>query len=458
MAKSLGLTNREAAIWSRGLSGEELGRAHFEGRITPFSPCSLQHCPQTATEVVLLKALACEPCVSVDWNVEVCGVTPGDSSVSVQLSTGENAESEWLIAADGASSGIRHAVGIPTDGPGDMGHFINILFEGNLGELLGDRRAVIYHAVGQDYLEMFVTIDGSSTWLMHHFLLPGERAEDFDEPGIRDLILRAAGFPGLDVRIRSVSPWVMSPKVARQWRAGRVLLVGDAAARLSPAGGLGMNNGLQCAHNLAWKLAAVICGGAPDSLLDSYDAERRSAALHLMEYTNRTSDEVFGVVAAAERGDWDAAKELISRSRRHGKRLGVDLGVTYDCGAFIPDGTTGPQPEDPVNDYMPSGQPGTRAPHLSLSNGSLLDFLGSHFVVLAGRTGECWQARRGAAHFFQNGVHFDAVEFESVYGIGADGCVLVRPDGYIAARMPDAGSLISPEMALQQVLSGTSEM
>src|SRR5436309_15739993 len=97
----------------------------------------------------------------------------------------------------------------------------------------------------------------------------------------------------------------MSPKVARQYRIGRVFLVGDAAARLSPSGGLGLNTGLQAAHNLAWKLANVIRGCAGDRLLDTYQEERCDTAFWTMENTNRNSDEIFAVAQSATEGDWD---------------------------------------------------------------------------------------------------------------------------------------------------------
>jgi putative polyketide hydroxylase len=87
--------------------------------------------------------------------------------------------------------------------------------------------------------------------------------------------VKASGLPSEPVGILSVMPWVMSPKVARRYRIGRIFLVGDAAARLSPTGGLGLNTGLQSAHNLAWKLAALVKGGAGAGLLDTYEEGKR---------------------------------------------------------------------------------------------------------------------------------------------------------------------------------------
>ncbi len=86
------------------------------------------------------------------------------------------------------------------------------------------------------------------------------------------------GTSALDFTIRTLSTWHMSVQVAERYREGRIFLVGDAAHRFPPTGGLGLNTGVQDAHNLAWKLAAVEAGWAPAALLDSYDVERRPVA------------------------------------------------------------------------------------------------------------------------------------------------------------------------------------
>jgi len=128
--------------------------------------------------------------------------------------------------------------------------------------------------------------------------------------------------------VLSTVPWVMSPKVARQFRIDRVFLVGDAAARLTKAGGLGLNTGLQSAHNLAWKLACVVNGSAGDSLLDTYQQERRDAAFRTVQNTNRNADEFFDIISSALKNDWDKVGDLIAQSRTRGPGLGQDLGIT----------------------------------------------------------------------------------------------------------------------------------
>lgn len=451
---ALNLDGRSLAMWSKGLVGEELGRVPMAGVETPFSPCVSMHCPQTWTEQVLAKALKSEPLASLEFGVEVHSVSETDDGMSVFLPDGETLQTRWVLAADGAGSRLRKQADIGTDGPGDMGHFINTLFRADYGAHLEDRKAILYHAVGQEFFEFFVAVNGSDLWLMHHFLQPGESAEEFTGDRVTETIRLASGLPDVPVEVLGLSPWVMSPKVAKSWRHGHIFLVGDAAARLSPAGGLGLNNGLQSVHNLAWKLTSVVRGEAPESWLDSYESERRPCALRLMQNTNRNADEIFSIVAAAMRGDWAAAREGIAHSRRAGTGLGQDLGPSYEEGILLPDGTALPEVADPINDYVPCARPGSRAPHLSVSHAgdraSTLDFFGEGYVILAGRAGGNW--RHSNLVFFQNGAEFECADFEKAYGITSSGCVVVRPDGYVAARFPDTAALSQFEAAIKNLV------
>src|SRR6185312_6982893 len=91
-------------------------------------------------------------------------------------------------------------------------------------------------------------------------------------------IVDAIGDPAVRVDIKSIQTWAMTAQVATAYRAGDAFLAGDAAHRFPPTGGLGLNTGMQDAHNLAWKLAAVLDGWATDALLDTYGAERSAVA------------------------------------------------------------------------------------------------------------------------------------------------------------------------------------
>lgn len=442
-------------FWSKTLVGEELGRAELIRYAGEYTPCQRFHCPQPHTEAVIAHAMQSEPNATLRHYVEVTDTEDEGDRVRVSLRDRESGESgeltaRYVIAADGAKSPIRERLGITSEGPGDLGHYLNVYFRANYGPHLRERAAVLYQALGEDFFEFFVAVNGHDLWLMHHYLEPGESAGDYSESRVVDLVKRASGLPDEPVELISVLPWVMSPRIASEWRRGRILLVGDAAARLSPSGGLGMNNGLQSAHNLAWKLAAVLAEQSPESLLDTYAQERLAVAVLASQSSNANFDEQYAIIEAALTGDWDAVREKLRHSRRAGSMLGLDLGTAYPEGAWTDDGTPSPAPKDPLNDYVPTARPGMRAPHVWLARGkepvSTLDCFGRGLTVLAGPAGEAWESALDDPRwpekapldttFLRVGRDLDDPldRFLKLYGIARDGCVLVRPDGIVGAR------------------------
>jgi len=461
-------------IWLRSFAGEELGRSPLVEVDKALTPCGRIHCPQPHTEAVLKEAVEREELSEIRFHTRVESFEDSGDGVTVSYKDQSsedirNLRAEWVIAADGAASPVREKLGIETRGPGDRGHFLNVYFRANYGEHLRGRDSVLYSLLGDEAFEFFVAVNGRDEWLMHHFLQEGESAEDYSPEAFQEIIRAVSGLPDEPVEVISVSPWVMSPKVATRWRAGRIFLTGDAAARLSPAGGLGMNTGLQSAFNLAWKLALVLKGQAAESLLDTYERERLGVVKFIFENAEGNADEVFEIVGAAMTGHWDVAREKIRNSRRGGSGAGVDLGLAYgEGGALVPDDTDAPSPADPVNDYVPTARPGHRAPHLAIQgeNGesSTLDLFGKNFVLLCGPDGGF---RREAVAAATDGrakpprpdvavagetFRTDIDAFLDLYGISSEGAVLVRPDGYVAARWPD-GKEDQPDDAVEEALA-----
>lgn len=388
-------------IWAKSFCGEELGRAPLPEEDAHLSPCRPFHSPQTHTERVLLNAVLAEPLAKVLFEHRVRQLRPLQQGVEVDLETPTGPlmlRAEWVVAADGAGSPVRKARGIGADGPGDLGHFLNVFFHADFGSRLEGRSALLYNILREDLVEFFVSVNGRDLWLMHHFLQPGETAPEKSE--LSEIIRSAAGFPDVRVNILGVAPWVMSPKVAARFREGRIFFTGDAAARLSPSGGMGMNTGLQSAHNLAWKLAAVIHGQAKESLLDSYEKERRALSVAVMRHTNDHSGEVFQQVNCALRGDFDGVKSLIASSHRKTEDTSFDIGTCYG---------------DSV-----------RFPHASRNgNGrSTLDLFGRGFVALAGPLADLGGPGDPAVEFLES--------FPPELECSSSGAVLVRPDGFIA--------------------------
>jgi putative polyketide hydroxylase len=446
-------------LFAKSLTGESFGSIEVQSyEPTDVSPAQALRCPQTATEAVLRRAAEQSRRATLRFGVEMTGFDQDADGVSAtvrEVVSGrtETVRARYLLAADGAASGVREALGIAREGPGDMGHFANIYHRADFGALLGDRKPFMANILSQSVRGGYVAVNGRDLWLLHLFLEPGQRPEDITAAAAAAVVRQAAGAPDVEPEILSIGFWVMSAQIAQRFRERRVILVGDAAHRTTPVGGLGMNTDLQSAHNLIWKLAAVLSGVAGVRLLDTYEAERRPVATFNTEVSKARAGDVFDAGAAAAHGDFDAIRRRVAGMQgEHGDRLGQDLGYTYASDAVIADGTPPLERADPIADYVPNARPGARAPHLWLErNGERLsthDLFDTAFVLLAGQGGAPWHDA-AAAIAEQDRIPLQAVQigdgaaaglvdtagaFSDLYGIGPDGAVLVRPDGFVAWR------------------------
>ncbi|GAQ79756.1 Monooxygenase involved in coenzyme Q (ubiquinone) biosynthesis [Klebsormidium nitens] len=194
-----------------------------------------------------------------------------------------NVHSRFLIAADGASSGIRSRLRISLEGDGAIESLLSVHFEcRGLHEKLNGRQAMLYFVFNEDVIMVVVAHDLRKGEFVAQipFYPPQQRPEEYTPEVCRDMIQKAIGDANSPVLVRSIRPWTMTAQVAEKYadKSGRVFLMGDAAHRFPPAGGFGMNTGIQDAHNLAWKLAAVIRGVSDVSFMRTYEQERRPIA------------------------------------------------------------------------------------------------------------------------------------------------------------------------------------
>ncbi len=452
-------------LWAAGLAkGEIYGHTAMPAENPQLSTCRNLHLPQPELERILRRK-AVEAGVDCRFGHRLeSSVWTGDC---VHLNVHSSADNRhyrlrtrYVIAADGAASAVRNTLGIPVKGPGDLGHFLNVHFEADYGDLADGRRARLYNIFHPDGCEFFVAVNGTNRWLMHHFLMPGDAPEDYPAARLADIIRSFSGRPEVAVRILGISPWVMSPKVATTFRQGPFFLVGDAAARLSPAGGLGLNTGLQSVHNLTWKLALVLQNKASPRLLDTYTAERLEVVNWTMENTLGNTSEIFKAVDAALKEDWDSVRAIAASSKRAGSNMGQDFGAHPSRGAFLPDGTPFTEPVDRRNTYIPCARPGHRAPHFTFANGSpLIDRIESTMTLLVGSDTANWQAAVDTVAAEQPQLPVpkvltfdDAANPDSsrtLYGITNCGMALVRPDGVVAARF----STLSPNQQPTAILN-----
>jgi putative polyketide hydroxylase len=283
----------------------------------------------------------------------------------------------------------------------------------------------------------------------------GESLVDFPDERVTELVREAAGLPDAAVTVRPQIPgtdlkvlgFPIGAQLAQQYRVSRVFLVGDAAHIVPPTGGLGANTGIQDAHNLAWKLAAVLRGQAGSALLDTYHAERHPVGLFTMQQALARWQSRIGMGGGADN------EPLVDYAA-------VAFGYQYRSSAVLD------APEDNAPALLPeelTGQPGTRAPHVMVTlegrEISTIDLYGRRFVLLAGANGAAWVsvAERVAQRLdvpldaYRFGVELAGAEGATAHGIGTDGALLVRPDGFVAWRTQAA--MQNSERKLEQVLS-----
>jgi hypothetical protein len=266
-------------------------------------------------------------------------------------------------------------------------------------------------------LRAFLTTYGDDRWVLM-FLDDVER----DEAAQRAAIVRAIGRDDVPVEIVVTGQWELSGLVADRFFEGRAFLAGDAAHTLPPTrGGYGANTGIADAHNLAWKMAAVIAGQSSPSLLDTYDAERRPVAWTRLEQTFARPD-------YAQYGGEFAGLPLLEEAA-------IEFGQLYRSEGIL--GVGSDLPVAALPDVW-AGQPGTRAPHVWITREgqrrSTLDLFQRGWVLITadGR----WT---GAAADLDIEVQVfsgeEAASVSSAFGLGVEGAALVRPDGVVAWRV-----------------------
>ncbi|MBX7071334.1 MAG: FAD-dependent monooxygenase [Microthrixaceae bacterium] len=402
------------------LLASEFRRIEFaEPLSTPMSPQEWVLCPQERVERALREA-AEEADADVRFGHRFVSFTSENDSVVAHIvdARGEPIElrCDYLVAADGSRGAIGPSLGIGFEGPGVVGESISILVDAPLRERIADRVSVLYGVQRPRPGGGFAMVDNDRQWLL---MLPRdvehEPPESFTPDRCVELVAAAIGDDSVPITYLGHRLWQPTARWASAMSAGRIFLAGDAAHSTTPAGGLGMNAGVADAGNLAWKLAWVLRCQADAALLDSYDLERRPAA--------RRSAEASLAIGAAVREPG---------ARR--SALGVTLGIEYESPTITPDGTTATRLADGIHDYEPTARPGGRAPHVRLADGaSTLDMFGSEFVVVVrddyGMTSHLQNEIGGLARVAE--IPASAAD---AYGISGGGFVLVRPDGYVAAR------------------------
>jgi 2-polyprenyl-6-methoxyphenol hydroxylase-like FAD-dependent oxidoreductase len=420
-----------------------------EAESLAVSPTSAAVSPQDHLEPVLVRHLR-DLGGEVRFSTELLSFRQDAVGVTATVrdrETGTTATvtADYLVGADGHRSAVRGALGIPMDGPDGLGRYLSILFRADLDPVLGGRVYGLYQLEGPAGPPAIIVPSGADDRFVMGIPLP----PDLDEAAVAAmftperavaLVRQAAGRPDLPVEVLATSAFAFAAQVARRWRDGRVFLVGDAAHRMTPRGGRGMNTAIADGYDLAWKLAWVVRGLADPALLDTYETERgpigrRNVALSLSPAGGGSSDglrEDLGVVVAS-----DAIVGAKAETRAE-----AEAGAASVADDSAPAWATDDAP------FVPDARPGARAPHVWLQIAghriSTLDLFGRGLVLITMGEGTAWRAAIDGvtAPIVVRAIGERIVDadgtFDAAYGLTPGGAVLVRPDGVVAWRAGSA--------------------
>ncbi len=469
------LAGRDTVVYADTLAGPELAPPHdrLDQRADDLSERPWVAVEQHALET-LLRERAVDLGADVRLGVELVSLDCGPDGVTAVIEDGERppriVRADYLIAADGAASPIRGLLGIGQSGPGVLHQMVTVGFTAPLDAALRGRRPARVCLANPAVRGVLAPVDGSGEWTLDVRLGPAADMATPTDAGCVELVRAAVGQPDLPVElVGAPRRWQVSAACAERFEHGRVFLAGDAAHVLPPTGAVAASAGVHDAHNLAWKLGAVLLGQAGDELLATYDAERRPVVEFAMAQATRIYRQLTGVGPAAPPPEVVAARpasgtrpvEVSAPSDDGLDPMALYLGYRYRSAAVLDHAEqagadhAAAVAEDP---RRPTGRPGVRAPHVPLTRDG--ERIGPHalfgrgYVLLAGPDGGDWlTAARGLASRFGVDVSMCLIthdtapaeagqltdttgRFYDAYGVGPAGAVLVRPDGFVGWRSP----------------------
>lgn len=477
-------------VFATAFAGRELSRMMTFGtgddRIGDYraaSPTEMCNAPQHILEPILLDR-GRELGADIRLHHEVVSIEQDHDAVTARVRPRDGGDeyevvARYAVGCDGTRSIVAETGGFELEGEAGLGDAVTVWIEADLARYTTHRSGALFVVCSpgsDDVVSIWTCIEPWDEWSTI-FVRHGMAAQDLSEKAILPRVRAAIGDPEVQVRIKNISRWEFNHVVASHYRRGRLFIAGDAAHRHPPANGLGSNTSVQDAYNLAWKLTLVVQNRASESLLDSYDAERQPVGRHVVDRANQSVGEMaawlgpIGLRAGQTVEEAHAELDAIFGPGGEEQRLellkglevmngqfnahGVELDQRYESSAVVGDGTPfPPATRDPELYHHPSTHPGCHLPHAWLGRGthdvSTLDLCDyGRFTLITGADGGAWEAAAEAVSE-QLGVEIRPFrvalgqQHNDVYGhwtrlreVTDRGCVVVRPDRFVAWRSAD---------------------
>ena len=502
-----GFAGPEADYGRRLVRLESWGAGGEDDSWRSASPCRQLNLPQIRLEP-LMKARAEELSPGrIRFGHELIGLEQDDDGVRASIrDNGSGREytvrCDYLIGADGGRL-IARLIGVEYEGLGVVTQTATLHVSADFSRWASDPDVLIRWIYSPQAGVLVVMVPmgperwgpDSEEWVIHLNYPVGTAESDAQvEADARN----ALGIGEHPMKIHKITRWSVDAVLASKFKVGRVFLLGDAAHRHPPTGGLGLTSAIHDAQNLCWKLAAVLGGAASCVLLETYEAERRpvdgrncqrsleNAVNHFAiggelgispENSPEHNLELLQRVWSEEPDDAGVratVRRMMRAQSMEFSELNVEYGYAYDSAAVVPDGTAAPEPIDDIRIYEPSTRPGSPLPHAWIDDDDgrrrpIKDLVTpGRFLLIAGEDGEAWcEAARDLAA--NAGIPIDALRIGHLEGdlydprlgwarqrqIGRGGAVLVRPDRFIAWRQATAAEDPRSELAgaLSQILA-----
>ncbi|KAH8895385.1 hypothetical protein GQ53DRAFT_855813 [Thozetella sp. PMI_491] len=462
---------------------------------TIASPCEWIDLPQSWMEPILVK-YASQHGFPVRFSTTLLHVERSSSGVVCDIQdeitkTTSKIRAKYLFGADGAKSTVARSQDFPftTNSPGGIA--CNILLNADLERHMHrERHAQLHWIMKPDQKIRFGVaptlrmVRPWKQWLLVSFS-PGATEDPFKDltsksPELVNYVREIIGDDQVEVEILRLDPWSVRDSIAEKYSSGgNVFLLGDAAHRHPPSYGLGSNTCIQDAYNLAWKIAFVSRGLAGPSLLESYSEERQPIGASLVHGSNEQLKahaavwQALGMFAETPEEGLRQVQELSVASdagaerreqlhaalewkRKEGESLGLGMNHWYVSSAVYLQDEPEPRPAlegDPVVKIQISTYPGSRLPHAWLDLPTRLKMISTHdlaghgsFCLFTGHGGNAWK-KAVSEISASTGIPIKCygigigLDYHDVYrewrqwrGVEDNGCVLVRPDRFVAWR------------------------